>query len=420
MNSKPPRLSPELLALIGEGFLSRLSFGLISFGLPLYAHHLGMSLTSIGVLFSLNAITSVALKPYFGRLADRFGLKNSLSLSIGARSVLALLIAFSGSAWQLYAIRLLHGMIESLRDPSINALLAERGGEKTVASAFSWYFTARYTASALGKTAAGLLLAWTASNYMFVFLCAFVLSILPLYVVLRYVKQEERHSPRTESVPVPNGVPAAPPGRHKPILAFAGFGFLITSTSTMLNSLFPLLATQYAGLTEAQAGIIFGISTLLMTIAGPVFGWLSDNVSRKLVLLVRSAANTISSLLYLIFPGFAGVAVGKVVDDVGKAAFRPAWGALMARISSVDRSRRAEMMGTMTVGENLGETLGPVLGGFLWGSFGAPVLLITRAVLALGAELYAVFIVDPRVNAMAADVQKPAAVPRIEPPEEED
>ncbi|MFA6433490.1 MAG: MFS transporter [Elusimicrobiales bacterium] len=403
MKLKVPRASPELLALIGEGFLSRLSFGLVSFALPLYAYHLGMSMTAIGVLFSVNAVAEVSLKPFMSRFADRFGFKRSLGLAIGLRSALAFLLAFSTVAWQLYAIRFLHGMIESLRDPAINSMLAERGGEKSVASAFSWYWTARYTAGALGKTAAGLLLAWTLADYKIVFLCAFALSVLPFYVVLRYTRELPRSIPPEKAAAGagPGPAQAGAPAPKFPILIFAGFGFLITSTSAMLNSLFPLLATKYAGLTEAQTGLIFGVSTTLMLVSGPLFGWLSDNVSRKLVLLVRSAANTLSSLLYLFFPGLAGVAVGKIVDDTGKAAFRPAWGALMAKISGADRSRRAQTIGTMTIGENLGETLGPMLGGFLWNAYGAACLLVTRAILALSAEIYAVLLVDPHVEGKA-------------------
>ncbi|OGS51980.1 MAG: hypothetical protein A3J79_01670 [Elusimicrobia bacterium RIFOXYB2_FULL_62_6] len=336
------------------------------------------------------------------RFADRFGFKRSLGLAIGSRSFMALLLAFSDAPWQLYAIRLLHGMIESLRDPAINSMLAERGGEKSVASAFSWYWTARYTAGALGKTAAGLLLAWTVANYKFVFLCAFALSVLPLYVVLRYTREQVHERLPEKPVPGPEPDAVRPAVPKVPIATFAGFGFLITSTSSMLNSLFPLLATQYAGLTEAQTGLVFGISTALMMVSGPVFGWLSDNVSRKLVLLIRSAANTLSSLLYLFFPALAGVAAGKVVDDMGKAAFRPAWGALMARISGADRSRRAQTIGTMTIGENLGETLGPMLGGFLWTTYGVAFMLIVRAVLALTAEFYAIFLVDPHITPAGA------------------
>ena len=411
MKLKVPRVEPALLALFGEGFLSRLSFGLVSFALPLYAFHIGMSMTAIGFLFGINSVAEVSMKPFMSRFADRYGFKKSLGLAIGARSVLALLLVFADAPLHLYALRLFLGVIESLRDPSINSMLAEQGGEESVASNFSWYWTARYTAGAMGKMFAGLLLAWSASNYKLIFFIAFVLSVLPFYVVLRYAKEEPRSQPTEKaaaaSEPDPSGVVAAAP--KVPIITFAGFGFLITSTSAMFNSLFPLLATQYAGLTEAQTGLIFGVSTTLMLIAGPVFGWLSDNVSRKLVLLVRSAGNTISSLVYLFFPTLAGVAIGKVVDDMGKAAFRPAWGALMARVSGADRSRRAQTIGTMTIGQNLGETLGPMFGGFLWSTYGVAVMLIVRAAVALSAELYAIFLVDPHITPKGALTDKPGA-----------
>jgi hypothetical protein len=48
------RVNPSLLAIVIEAIFSRFSFGVISFALPLYAHHLGLSLTAIGVLMSVN------------------------------------------------------------------------------------------------------------------------------------------------------------------------------------------------------------------------------------------------------------------------------------------------------------------------------------------------------------------------------
>ena len=53
------RVNFSLIAIVGEGLLSRLSFGLISFSLPLYARHLGLSLTEVGVLAALNSAVAV-------------------------------------------------------------------------------------------------------------------------------------------------------------------------------------------------------------------------------------------------------------------------------------------------------------------------------------------------------------------------
>src|SRR5512142_1239363 len=49
----------SLLAITAEGLLSRLSFGVIGFALPLYARHLGLSFTQIGILVSLNSAVAL-------------------------------------------------------------------------------------------------------------------------------------------------------------------------------------------------------------------------------------------------------------------------------------------------------------------------------------------------------------------------
>src|SRR5512144_1118397 len=111
------RKSFGLHAIVAEGLLSRLSFGLIAFILPLYARGLGLSIAEIGVLTALNSAASVLLKPAMGWAADRFGLKRAFVTAVGLRSLVSLLLVVAGAAWQLYPIRVLHGLSAALRDP---------------------------------------------------------------------------------------------------------------------------------------------------------------------------------------------------------------------------------------------------------------------------------------------------------------
>ncbi|HEY6100586.1 MAG TPA: MFS transporter, partial [Anaeromyxobacter sp.] len=128
---------------------------------------------------------------------------------------------------------------------------------------------------------------------------------------------------------------------------------------------------------------------------GPAFGWLSDHVSRRLVLGLRGVANVISSALYLAFPTFAGFGIAKGVDDLGKAAFRPAWGALMAQLASQDRKSRARTMSLLGMGEDAGEALGPALAGFVWSAYGIGAVVGVRIALAAASEVYAAVIARP-------------------------
>ena len=391
-----PNLS--LIAIVGEGLLSRLSFGLISFSLPLYARHLGMSLTEVGVLAALNSAVAVVLKPLLGWAADSFGLKRTYLVAISLRSLISLSLGFASAPWELFAIRSAHGLSMSLRDPSANALIAEHGGERNVASAFAWYQTARTVAGSVSRALAGILLTITAANYSLVFLIAFALSVLPLLVIGLYVQE---HSDSSSAIECRELSPTLLEQDRRPersetktkvrpkLLPFVGLGFLIASTAEMLTGLFPVLAIEYAGLSKAQAGIIYAVSTCAIVFSGPMFGWLSDNVSRKLVLSVRTMANTFSSILYVVHPSFAGVATAKTADDMGKAAFRPAWGALMADVSSYDKRTRARTMSWMSMSEDAGGALSPVLAGFLWNTWGIAALMGVRVLLAIVTELYA-------------------------------
>jgi MFS family permease len=408
---QPPKLpasgamNPALLAIVAEGFLSRLSFGIISFVLPLYAYRIGLSLVEIGLLMTLNQIVAMTLKPLMGWMADRMGLKRSFIASIAVRSFIALFLVVAQSPWQLYLIKSLHGGSKALRDPAASALIAEQGGKKAIASAFAWYHTAKIVAGSMGKAIAGILLTLTASNFSLTFHVAFLLSLLPLYSVIRYIKADKprAHSPLPSLSQSPTSqaselrLPQPPQSisfhqSNKVLIPFTLLSFAINGTAEMLRGLFPILATEYAGLNEAQTGIIYTVSTVVVLVSGPIFGWLADHGRQEWVLLVRSFGNIVSSIVYVIAPNLVGFTVGKLSDDAGKAAFRPAWGAMMAHVSSYDPQRRAQTMSWMLMGEDAGAIAGPILAGLLWSTWGLPVMLGARVLLAIGTEIYTIYL----------------------------
>jgi MFS family permease len=395
-----------LTALVWEGFASRLAFGLLSFAIPLYGRSLGMSIAEIGVLASLEPVVAILLKPLLGRLVDRAGLRRGLLVGLVLRSLIGLGYVLAGLPWQLLAIEVLHGASDAVRDPAVNALIAKNGGKKAVASAFAWYQTAKTTAGAAGRSLAGVLLSWGSGSFALTFAVAFVLSLLPALPVLLLVP---RDSADAHPVPVV-ATQAAPhstaqPTSRPPILRFAGLGFLISGTSSMLTSLFPLLATEYAHLTPAQAGLLY-LVTPALAFTGPLWGRLADRSSRSLVLALRAIANAGSALIYLFAPDLAGIWVGKSMDDLGKAAYRPAWGSLMAEISDQDPSRRGQIMGQLTAAEDAGSVAAPLLASLLWTGFGVPAALLGRVVLAVVTEAYTLWATSRAPDA-ASSAQPP-------------
>jgi hypothetical protein len=239
---------------------------------------------------------------------------------------------------------------------------------------------------------AGVLLTLAAGGFGLTFGVAFGLSLLPAVAVLLLVPRDSSMAhpiSAAEVVEAPSS--PAPPTARPPVARYATLGFLVAGASSMLTSLFPILATEYAGLTTAQAGALY-LVTPVLAFTGPLWGLLADRVSRPLVLSVRGVANTVSALIYLFAPNLAGMWVGKSLDDLGKAAFRPAWGSLMADLSSQDRRKRARIMGYLSAGEDAGDVAAPILAGLLWTGFGVPAVLLGRVALAVVAEGYTLWL----------------------------
>jgi MFS family permease len=410
------KVNPAMLALIAEGFLMRLGFGIISFALPLYARHLGLNLTEVGALLAVTSVVKVALKPLTGWVADRVGAKRGLVVALALRSLVSFLFAFTSSPWQLFSIRGIHGISTSVRDPAINALIAENADEKAIGSAFAWYFTAKSLASSIGKAVAGALLVLTAYNYPAVFLITWGISSLTLPAVILFVPQARSRRAileEEEALAAASPERASPAGEQAPqslysrVAAVAGLGFFISITASMIDRFYPILATEYAGMSAAQAGVVYLASAVVTMVAGPSFGWLSDRYGRRPTTAVRTIANAGSSLLYLLVPNSVGFTSGKLLDDGGRAGFRPAWGALKADISSVKKSQRAQMMGLMDVGDDAGDMAGPVAGGLLWDVWGVTGLLAARIALAGLTEVYAATVFWRRPKERTAGTARP-------------
>jgi MFS family permease len=406
--------NPTLTAVAAEGFLTRLGFGMVSLALPLFALSLGMSLAEVGFLYALRTVAVIGIKPVMGWAADRYGRKTTLVIAVILRCLAGLLFVFASEAWHLYALRILQGAMTAARDPSAAALMATHGKRKSMASTFAWYSTARDVGRSLGYGVAGLLIELT--GYRSVFLIAFLTSCIALVTVIKFVTEAPAETDRKAAVR-PKEIHAPSPvggmwSLYSRLLPYAAFGLMVATSAEMMQGLFPVLATQYAHLTEGQAGLAVSASSVAILVAGPLFGWLSDHVSRKLALGARSVANCLSSVLYIVAPTFGGFMAAKVIDDSGKAAFRPTWGAILAEVSEMDADHRARTITFVDSSSTLGEVVGPLLAGLLLAAVGIPGMLVARALLSIATEVHAIWIFKHKRPVRPAPVEAPVPVHR--------
>ncbi|MGH2668401.1 MFS transporter, partial [Actinokineospora sp.] len=184
-------------------------------------------------------------------------------------------------------------------------------------------------------------------------------------------------------------VVAEPPRllRDPRLRLLCGLGLMAGLTAHMTHGMFQIIAVEVAGLSAAQIGLIYSASVAVLLVVGPLAGWLSDRRGPGPLAGARGIANAVSSLTYLVSPTMAGMLAGRMVDDTGKAAFRPTWATHLAQASTTAGPRAGRVTANLDSALSVGEAVGPLLAALLWDVWGLAAFLLTRAALGVGTEL---------------------------------
>lgn len=375
-------------AVVLESFLNRLGFGIVTFALPLYALELGLSLTEIGLVIAAKALVQPLVKPPMGWLIDRAGARQGYLLASSLRFTSALLLLVATTPFGLVLVRIVQGAASSATEPAAITIVGD-GDHRRLGRRFSTVYGARD----LGKVSAGLvggLLLGATGSFTVLWLVVAVLAALPIAIVwfgLRDVRVPA--APRQGVVEDPPPVRRAAGGilRNRRLRLIAALGLATGVTAHMTSAFFQVYASEVAGLSASQIGFVYSASIAALLVAGPLAGWAGDRYGVGPLASARAVANGASSLVYLLFPAFGGMLAGRLVDDAGKAAFRPTWGALLAAAGREAGPRRGRVIAGLDAARSLGEALGPVAAGLIWDLSGAAVFLLVRAALGVAAEL---------------------------------
>lgn len=223
----------------------------------------------------------------------------------------------------------------------------------------------------------------------------FSLCSLVLVAVFIKEKKKEKKEKKKDKAAAPTGMLHAPQEQPN-VYSFALLGAALTAPAYMVTGEFFTVLAVKLEVTPGALGWIKVVSeTLVPLLFGPFFGWLADRIGAGKVIALRSIANLATSVLFWMVPWFAGTAflgvmmgLARAIDEIGKAAFKPTWGAIAARVSSFNLSNRSKTMGILEGGVDASDLAFPVLAGLMLQYLSLGPLMLVRAVLALVAEVY--------------------------------
>lgn len=156
--------------------------GIINGYLVMFADEYGIE--GVSVYFTMYAIAVFLVRPFAGRIMDRFGLKYMVYPGMIVCALSLILLGFSSSLWMILATGLLRALGQGAAQPSLQAGCINRVGRERSGVATSTYFLGGDIAQGVGPMVGGFILAQIAGifGYQVLFcFCAVLMLAALLY-----------------------------------------------------------------------------------------------------------------------------------------------------------------------------------------------------------------------------------------------
>ncbi|MBP1847582.1 multidrug resistance protein [Rhizobium petrolearium] len=143
---------------------------------------------------------------------------------------------------------------------------------------------------------------------------------------------------------------------------FALAVFFVGATEFMLSTMLSPLASAF-DTTPAHASWLVSSYAFSYAVAAPIFGFLSDRIDRRRLLLASLVLFAIDGFALTIAPSFSVAIALRIFGGLASAALIPTAFALISDIMPANRQSAA--MGAVMVGMTFGIIAGPVIAGIL-------------------------------------------------------
>ena len=331
-------------------------FGQVSHGTSL-ADQAGLSGTDLGIGLAIMRLASLGALPITG-LADDFGRRRMLLITVGAGLAVTVLAAASPSYWWFVAIFACGRPLLSASNGLAQVIAAEQTASAERAKAVA------LIAAGYGTGAGVIAIVHSLASHAIGFRGVFILALIPLALlplIARWVQEPERFTVSAAETghPIPVLDAVARPFRRRllvvVILAFAIS--VITGPANSFGFLFAQNILHLRGIVTAGMVVGSGIAGLAGLLTGR---WLADQVGRRLTGALAMVA--VALLATLTYSGSAPALVFGYISAVFAASvFAPAAGALVNELFPT--SVRASVVGWSTASGVLGAVAGLVIFG---------------------------------------------------------
>ncbi|GFK95892.1 Multidrug transporter MdfA [Fundidesulfovibrio magnetotacticus] len=362
--------------LCAVGFLARFSYALARNPvLPLFALFLGAGPEAIGLAVGISTVTGIFFKLPAGALSDVIGRRRTLLAGLVVFGVMPLAYFLIDSYRALLIVRFLHGLATAVYGPVAMAVVADVAGQRR-GEMLSWFSSVGIIGTLLGAPIGGLVLdaghaggpvLW---QFRLVFALSAVTGLAALLLGLRTLGLRDHVEPGLGLAErfrrFGGGIREVLSDRR--IVAASAMEGVQNMTMGALEAFLPVYAITVAGLSEFQAGLLWGSQIVVTMLSKPLMGRFSDARGRRPLIVSGLVLCAVSFAAVPFQSGFWGLLAACLVFGLGEALVTSSSAALVADLC---RARHfGSAMGAFGTIFDVGHASGPILAGLLVGSLG--------------------------------------------------
>lgn len=315
---------------------------------------LGVPLTTVTLLFSLNAIAGLVALSFVGPAVDRFGRRFAMIIGLLAGGLILLAMSFATTLPLWAAAMVAQGVFSPFYRVGSDAMIADMIEPGRRAGAYALLRMINNLGIAIGPAIGGFV---AGISYSLAFAIAAAASLLFVSLIIFKV-------PET----LPTGAAARGGGygpvlRDRSFLAFCGVFVLVTIPAAVLMVLLAVYAKENFAVPEQQYGFIMATNATLVVLLQYRVTRTSQRYDNWRVLALGALFYAVGAGSVALGQGFWAFWLSMVILTFGELLLAPTGSAMAADLAPVDMRGRYMGLYGLTWGISYG--LGPVIAGVL-------------------------------------------------------
>ena len=293
---------------------------------PLFFASLGISAAAIGLVYNIRNIVQTIIRAPIGSMSDRLGRKRLMLIGLFMLALTPFIYSVSHDTFLPLLAMLISGFGISLYYPPSEAYASNLYPPENVGEAMGRFHLGWAISSIIGPFVGGLLTS-VLPSYRYIFQLASFITLASVVVIFFYAKDESNISLGGASNEVGRTLREFPSTivrqlKNRRVMVASITIFSHSFCNSGISTFFPLFAAGL-GFNELMIGVSLTLNALLMGIALPFMGIVSDRIGRLTPIVLGLTVSIIGFAFIPIFTGAEGLVFFMAMIGLGAALVFP-------------------------------------------------------------------------------------------------